>query len=1426
MRLSMDNVVWPSVFQILDFTLKFEETILEIVPSSLFLLVGILVCLHYRRQPIYIRDGPLLFVKLGAAAILVGLQVGSLALRSTAEAYRTNTTIAAAALDVVASCGLVVVLIAEHRHAIRASAFLGLYLVFSIFIDAIEARSYFNRDMSALGAVSVSSAVIRLILLILDEVPKMNLIIDPIIRDASGKEATSGFWSRSLFFFMGPIFRHGFKHTLRLQDLAAIGIEFSSRRLFTEISKHWNPTEEMGSYALLLACFHTWKGPLYATLLPRLLLTGFNFSQPYILQAVVSTINSTDDSSDGILGDKSRLDAYLVVATFLVFVGSGLSRGVSAHMKYRLVIRVRGGLIALTMDKSQRLNLPDAQKNVPISLMSAEVGGIAEALPQCIEIPFSFLESGLGVYLLWRFIRRSGFIIVCPLVFATMVSMTFAHFSAPAAKAWNKRIELRVSKISQVLAQLPAIKMLGLAPKIADYIQYLRIQEVETSKTSRSITAGAVASASFCDLITPTTIIAAAIFWGGFGGEFTAEVVYPVLALVAHVQEPLAALFTSLPAAKTITVYFARTQEFLCQPEHEDPRIKPGELAAQPISDFAALAVFEGVAVARRCSETAVLQNIDLEILHGSTTAVLGPTGSGKSTFIDAMLGEADIMDGRLLIKDIPIAYCGQSVYLPNTTIQECIVGHSQYAEPWFNTVVECCQLVEDLQRLPGGKDYIVGPGGMALSGGQRIRVSIARAAFSLAQLVILDDSLSSLDGPTARALLQALLGENGLFKQSRTAVVISSNMADSVDFADQYVVLEGEGKISVSTPQSDPDIRSRLEWLFKPESEATSNSAQSAGNASTDQASGNAVSEPDDQNTDAKLGQQVGMSLYSFWLKSAGGMIFSVWLFLVILTGVADGSPKIILRYWVAEAVYDEGYFILYTAMPFVASGLCFVSILLLFRVLAPRTARGLHEELTKSVFKASLGVLGAVNTGSIMNMYSLDMNLVARMIPSYTHNTFYYTSCGLMQLGIVLAGALYLLAAIPFLGLVLFFLQRFYLRTSRQLRQLDLEAQAPLVTSIQDTSRGLVYIRSFRWQTQNMDRNFHLLDEAQKPVYLLYCAQVFLALVLDIVAAVLALLLVIFAVYLRHAASGNAVGVSFLSLIVISQCFNAVIVSWTHLETSIGALSRLRKFTQNTPREQDGNTPLPVGWPSAGKVEVKISAAHYETGLDQPQRLPVLKNIAFSIEPGKKVGIIGRSGSGKTSILSALLGFLPYNGSIKIDDVEVRDAPRDELRSRIVTITQDNIILEGTIRQNLLPFDAAWGDQPVGPMTEKDTIEAARKDTILREVLVRLRIWDSLEEIGELDAIVDKVGYSHGELQMLCIARAVVRRRLTGSRLVLVDEGTSTVDRWRDVLVRQTMKQYFSDCTIIVIAHRDETIADANMTLTLSHGEVIRRR
>lgn len=1340
-----------------------------------------------------------------------------------------STTVAAAALKSLAAFGLAVILLVEHRHAIRASAFLGLYLALSIFIDAIESRSCFKRDMIYFGELSAVSAAVRLGILVIDEVPKVNLIIDPIIRNASGAEATSGFWSRSLFFFMGPMFRTGFRGALRMRDLGAIGREFSAQRLAAALRGHWRPDDEPGPYALMLACCSTWKSALFSILLPRLLITGFNLAQPYLLAAVLRAADPTNDVDES----NTRLRPYIVVATFLAFLGSGLSKSAAAHMKNRLATRVRGGLVSETIAKTHRLQRSTATKNAAVSVISADIGGIEDGLPSFVEIPFVFLESGLGMYLLSRFIQQSSFIIVFPLLFATISSLLLGQATGNALQKWNQFIEFRVSKTSRIISQISAIKTLGLGPKVAEYVQYLRVAEMEISKRYRRFLAAAMSSSSLCDLMTPAVVVAAGVFWQGFGNELRPDVIYPTLALVTHVAKPLSQLLKVVPIAKTMVTCFDRVQKFLCQPEHKDTRLRRPRQADRPPSlsgsrtqrNESCVVSFNNATIAPSGYNKAVLKNVNLDLPRGSISAVFGPTGSGKSTFINALLGEADIMDGSLTVEDVDVAFSGQGVWIPNGSIQDCIVGFHEYDDERFNTVVARCQLARDLEQLPGGQDYMVGPGGIALSGGQRVRVSVARAAYAQEDLVIMDDPLSALDGDTARAIIQGLCGQNGILKRSGATVVISSNMVECLDVADNCIILDNQGKVSMSSPTLDPSLRYRYKWLFGQHNPAISGHAVQEVSESPSQSATFSVEQSNE--AESNLRHQGDMKLYSFWLGYLGRWSFLRWFCFIALTGITDSGPKVFLKYWLETAPRDKLYFIGYALLPLVSVAFGVVSMFDLFCRLAPRAAVGVHGTLTKTTFGSTLGFLSSTNSGSIMNMFSLDMTLLGKSVPNGTHNTVYYTLGTLTQLVIVLAGATYMAALVPVILLVLYFLQRFYLRTSRQLRYLDLEAQAPLVAAIQETSKGLVYIRGFGWQQQNMEHISQLIDESQKPVYLLYCAQVFLELILDLLAALIALVLALLTVYLRHTTSPNSVGIAFLSLIVISRSLNAVITSWTSLETSIGSLARLLAFVSSTAMEREnGTAALPPAWPSTGEVKIDIRSAGYGVDASGQQRPPVLHDVSLSIDAGKKVGLTGRTGSGKSSVLLALLGFLEYKGSIKIDGVEVNTIPLNQLRARIITISQDQVLLDGTIRDNLLPFDTVWGAKPKYEtvISDEERLEAEQKDEVLKETLERLDIWATLEEKGGLDAVLDKVGYSHGELQLLGIARAVVRRRLTGSRLLLVDEGTSSVDSWRDQVVRDMMGEYFKDCTIIVIAHREETVADADVNVTLSNGRVIR--
>ncbi|KAJ4147951.1 hypothetical protein LMH87_002443 [Akanthomyces muscarius] len=1336
MSLPTDSYWWPPAFQIIDFSLKFEETMFEILPSSSFLFFGAATYLYYRCQPVYIRDSLLLWIKLAVAAVLVGLQLASMVLRLTHKHYRTETTSAASSLDLAASLGLCAVLYIEHRHAIRSSAFLALYLGLCLLLDAAESRSYFLRDLAPLGGITAAMAATRLALLIVEEIPKQHLIIDPEVREASTGEPTSGFW---------------------------------------------------------------------------------------FVEAIADESIGVDESG-GLIG-----------AITLTFAGAALCRAVSKHMTIRLLTRVRGGLLSLLLDKNMKLKLSDARKNAIITLMSADFDGIADGLPSCVEIPFTFLETGLGMFLLTRFVQQSSFVIVFPLIFATFIGIVCGNYMRAAQRKWNESIQTRVTKTSRVLSQLPAIKMLGLGPKTTEFVQYLRAHEIEASRSYRAIQSGMICSATLADLLCPTILVAAALFWGALGDVIYPSIIYPTLAIVALVQTPLAALFRFYPAALTTLGCFERIREFLCHEEHRDPRVLqnhvPNEVGAEQsahqhgfsettekaVRRSLAIVQFDGVSLTILGNDAPILKNINFTLLPGSMTALFGPTSSGKTSFINSILGEVEISKGILYVDDIAIALVGQSTWLPNVSILECIIGTCKYDEVWFRTILTACNLLQDIAQLPGGVNYVVGSDGVALSGGQRQRISIARAAYCRAKLVLLDDSFNALDRTTANAILFNLCGENGLFRQSGTAVVVASYLPECLDIADNLIYLDGNGDFSYQAGQGSKAFRSQILNLLRHEA-ALDEKAEAADKKATVQPKEN-VTQPAAQPVEDKKRQRGDKTLYLFWLREVGPAIFVTWLCLITIHGVLDGFPRIYLKIWVDKAPGNRLYFIGYALLPIVCGIFCFVGILFLFNNMCPRSALSLHEKLAKTVMVSTLGFLSMTDSGSILNKFSLDMDILTKRVPPALHNTFYYGVGAVVKVGIILSGATYMTLLIPIILLALFFIQRYYLRTSRQLRHLELESQAPLVTAVRETSDGLVYIRGFGWKEQMLARALLLLDQSQKPVYLLYSAQQVLGLSTDLVAAAMAIVLTLLSIFVKHGRSANSAGVAFLSIVVVGNTLNELVLQWTSLEMAIGALSRIRSFITGTPIESDqGRSSLPEDWPSRGEVQLRNVSARYRDREDEPY---VLQNVSITIQSGQKVGITGRTGSGKSSLLYSLLGFLDYQGSIVIDGVNLTTAPRDELRAKIVTISQEQVELDGTVRDNLLPFDVSWGGEAVEGDDEKKA-DAVTKDRIARETLVRLRIWDKVESKGGLNSSLEDVGYSHGEMQLLCIARAVVRRRLTGSNLLLVDEATGGVDRWRDQIVREMMKEYFRGCTIIVVAHREESIADSNITVEMAGGEM----
>jgi ATP-binding cassette, subfamily C (CFTR/MRP), member 1 len=338
------------------------------------------------------------------------------------------------------------------------------------------------------------------------------------------------------------------------------------------------------------------------------------------------------------------------------------------------------------------------------------------------------------------------------------------------------------------------------------------------------------------------------------------------------------------------------------------------------------------------------------------------------------------------------------------------------------------------------------------------------------------------------------------------------------------------------------------------------------------------------------------------------------------------------------------------------------------------------------------------------------------------------------------------WLTLAIPLIILVLYFVQKVYLRTTRQVRLLDLEAKSPVFSHFISSFSGLVTIRAFNWTKEVHEENLKHLDLSQRPFYLLYSLQRWLTLVLDLIMAGLAVLLISLTVALRESVDPGLLGVALVSVMRFGQLLGYLLNYWANLETSLGAVARVRQFEGETPQEVDGTGEPEPDWPPKGRICLENVSASYGDRI-------VLHDIMLDFEPGEKIAICGRTGSGKSTLLALLLRlYEPLEGRIHIDGVEISDMSLSRLRKDVVALPQDPLFLSGTIRYNLDPFQAV-NDEDIGAALQKTGLKAL------------------IEDKGGLGADLNTGWLSAGQKQLFCMARALLR----SSRVLLLDEATS---------------------------------------------------
>lgn len=377
----------------------------------------------------------------------------------------------------------------------------------------------------------------------------------------------------------------------------------------------------------------------------------------------------------------------------------------------------------------------------------------------------------------------------------------------------------------------------------------------------------------------------------------------------------------------------------------------------------------------------------------------------------------------------------------------------------------------------------------------------------------------------------------------------------------------------------------------------------------------------------------------------------------------------------------------------------------------------------------------------------------------------------------------------AIPLVFAAVFVIQKVYLKTSRQLRYLDLERRSPLYSHFLETLEGVVTIRAFGWSEHTEKVGCQLLDDSQAPLYLLYCVQRWLRLVLDLTTMALAVVVVALALSMRQTTSAGRLGLALTNLLSFSQSLSRLITEWTTMETSIGSVARVRSFASNvniTDRRDetlDDTAFKQSRWPCEGSITFKRVYAKYDTS--DAQDKPCLRDVSLEILPGQKVGICGRTGSGKTSLMLALFQILPVSsGQIIIDGVDISSLPQDQVQKGLIGVPQQAFVMPAPVRYNL---------DPSGKLDDEKLIRA----------LSKVRLLDLFQERGGLDALLDQSNLSQGQQQLFCLARALCRNVNEGAVIVL-DEPTSNLDPASHRLVVDLIASEFRHCTVITIAHR----------------------
>ncbi|GAA6058989.1 hypothetical protein JCM10212_001699 [Sporobolomyces blumeae] len=1319
--------------------------------------------------------------------------------------------------------------------SLRLFTLYSVLLLRSAFVLALSLRAlYYGRDVSKLAVLAqcvdlsvVASTIATIVTMPLRVAPDVALRGDQDGLDGARQpspEDTNTILGEVAYTWMSDLVRSARVRPLQSLDVWALALTNRSEVLSRRF-------KSLQSKTLTRRLLRASARDIAIDVSLKLTAVAARYAQPFFVQKILEELvedqshlvaphhldPATDD--DGSLALSPREKAYLwALLAFAAMLFTTLAQQRHFHFARRIGMRLRSELTVEVFDKALRRKVtleptrvhsddPDAEDDGVtdegkeggasvgkiMTLVTEDTNRVLRMGCDSHLLYGSPLEIIVGLSLLYNLMGWSAFVGFGLMVLLSPVNYYLGHLAVPVSASRLASRDARQSALQELFGSIRTVKLSGWSPAFVERITAKRQTELGWISKSFVVTLAFIFVWVAISALVSVLSFSAYVFLQH--ETLTVPVAFTALSFFALIQNPLYQIPDFGVKILQLRVSINRLEAFLAENEVEDHVSRARRARTDRLAfDKASLRYpAQGAGL--------VLGDVDVEFPKGQLTIVSGEVGSGKSSILLALLGELDVVAGSVSLP-ASVSYAAQQPWLESLSVRDNILFGHRLDAARLQATIRACALEQDLALLAEGDLTFTGERGVNLSGGQKARIALARAIYAPSDVVLLDDIFSAVDATTARHLVRHLFG--GPLLVGRTCVVCTHHPTLLLPVASYRVVLSNgrvaeQGQVKQNLASEEPSV--------------------SHGDSSQDESAKSTVDEKPkgSQHVEGWTTGKVQGGMYATYLSASSYLLWIVVLVLLVALPLFEFGEKVWLARW-GGAADDPDRSDLFYLLGY--SALSAISVFLIVfpqavSVLASlRASSVLFERMLVRVVNAPLWWLDSTPVGVLSNRFTNDVGIVddslAADFDSFAHQ-------GTSMAVALFASGVILPSAVP--ATVLFaaaygYVFRDYLCLSRDVNRIASTTASPLFASFAEALRGVTTIRAFSRERMFRRRLCQIIDETLAFWYLTATLDIWLSIRSECLAALCLFSTALFAIY--SGINPGLAGVAITSSQTVINALGNFCRSYSRLVLDLNALERITEYLE-VPQEPVGGIVPPAVWPSAScagplirfdKVVIK-----YETAL-----APVLDGVSFDAHAGERIGIVGRTGAGKSTLATALLRFTdPVSGQITVDGLEITRVSLDDLRRRVNYLPQDATLFEGSVRDNIDLFSE---------FSDEECREALRRVRLLGRDLeegdpgASSPTSDAKTKMGLSTRVTaNGTNFSAGQRQLIAMARAFLR----DARIVVFDESTASLDHALDGEIQHLIRQEFKDSAVLTIAHRLRTVRDYDRILVLDAGKVV---